>query len=248
MFKSQNKKNSIKWFKLKNIKFIFVILSFVLFFVTFSFAFEIKLWDALDKLQNKIKRNAEIEIGWNAVIDDLYNKSLNQIQKNDMVPMFTALSKTVNILNNDYACQIDKQDVINILYFANSNFKKDLKSNLQEFVKPSRDNMWKSCNKLNVCVFNPKWSVINNTPSLNQNCQSRTEDVFLNIYINSFYIENIWWSLKWSNYFWNNNLEDSSYDIMNDVYMLSKILFQNVEKPVQTLFFKMPSVNYDAIY
>ncbi len=43
-------------------------------------------------------------------------------------------------------------------------------------------------------------------------------------------------------------MDDSSYDIMNDVYMLAKILFQGVENPVKTLFFKMPSVNYNSIY
>ncbi len=248
MYRKQNKHYSTKLFNIKNIKSIFAILLFVLFFFNISFAFEIKMWDALDKLQNKIKRNSEIQIGGKAIIDDIYKLSLNQKQGDDMTPMFDALSKTVNDINSKYSCKMDTQEVINILYFANSTFKQDLKNNLQDFEKPSRDNMWKSCNKLNVCIHKPKWWQLNNTPALNQSCQIKVEDTFLTFYLNSYYMHNIWWAIKWSNYFWNNSLDDSSYDIMNDIYMLGKILFQDVESPVKTLFFKMPDVNYNSIY
>jgi hypothetical protein len=34
---------------------------------------------------------------------------------------------------------------------------------------------------------------------------------------------------------------------MSDVYALSKILFEGVSKPQETLFYKMPSVDYNAV-
>ena len=43
-------------------------------------------------------------------------------------------------------------------------------------------------------------------------------------------------------------MDDSSYDIMNDIYWLAKILFQDVDKPIETLFYKMPSVDYNSMH
>jgi len=247
MFKGQNK-YSQKLFLNKYVKIIFVMFLCFWFLFNFSFWLEIKIGDALDRLQNKIERNSQIDIWGKAIVDDIYKKSLNIIQENNMAPMFEALEKTTNYVNDNIQCQLNVQDIVNIMYFANSSFKSDLKSNLWSFVKPTRSDMWQSCNKLNVCVFNPKWWLINNTPTLNQSCQSRVEKDFLTFYINAFYLETMWWWNKWSNYFRNFTLDDSSYDIMNDIYGLANILFQDIDKPIQTLFYKMPSVNYDSIY
>jgi hypothetical protein len=47
-----------------------------------------------------------------------------------MAPMFEALEKTTNYVNDNIQCQLNVQDIVNIMYFANSSFKSDLKSNL----------------------------------------------------------------------------------------------------------------------
>jgi hypothetical protein len=38
-------------------------------------------------------------------------------------------------------------------------------------------------------------------------------------------------------------LSDSSYDILNDINVLSKILFDSVEEPTEVLFYEMPTVS-----
>jgi hypothetical protein len=103
--------------------------------LSYVFAFEVKLGDALDKFYDKYELNRELdELNGKAVVDDLYNKSLETVKNDQMIPMFDAVDKTVLLLNKTYHknnnCDLDKQDIINILYFTNSEFKRDLKNNL----------------------------------------------------------------------------------------------------------------------
>jgi hypothetical protein len=37
-------------------------------------------------------------------------------------------------------------------------------------------------------------------------------------------------------------LEDSSYDILNDVYTIARILFETPEEPNEVLFYSMPNL------
>ena len=222
---------------------------FVLFsFLSFSFSFEVKLWDALDKFYDNYKRNSALDdLNWKSIMEDMYTNSLNVVKDNDVIPIFDAIDKTMGLLNKRRDCSLDKQDLINILYYANGELKRDLKNNLIWFTKPQRDKMWKSCNKLNVCKYNPKWWKLLNTVTLNNACQSEANKSFIEYYLNSYYMQTIWWWNEWSNFFWNFTLEDSNYDIMNDVYNLANILFQDVSEPAESRFYKMPKVDYQAI-
>jgi hypothetical protein len=93
------------------------------------------LGDALDKFYDNYELNNELdELNGEAIVDDLYNKSLETVKNDQMIPMFDAVDKTALLLNNKYYegnnCDLDRQDIINILYFTNSEFKRDLKNNL----------------------------------------------------------------------------------------------------------------------
>lgn len=247
MFRKQNNIFKIK-FVVKYSFIIFITFGIVL---NFTFSYEIKLGDALDRLQSSIKRNVEInKINGKAVVWDIYNKSLSMVKDSSSAHMLSAIDKTSYSLNSkkDNPCQLNNQDVVNIMYFANSTFKRDIKGSLVSFIKPTKSDMGKSCNKLNVCFFKPDGWILNNTPKLVQSCQATVEKEFVTFYVNSYYMATVWWSNVGSHYFWNFSLNDSSYDIMNDVNILAKILFQDVKEPVQTLFYKMPSIDYSSIY
>jgi len=248
MFKKRNK-NIINNRKTNITKLFIIFFCSIFLFGSISFWFQVDIGSAIDRLHTKIKRNQEVnELYGKPVVDNIYQKSLDLVQKNNISPMFEAISKTMINLNSDHNCQLDRQDIINIMYFANSSFKRDLQNNLESFEQPKRDLMWNSCNKLNVCVYNPQGWVFKNTVTSNQNCQNSVSTQFTKYYVNSYYIETIGgWNL-WANYFWNYSLEDSSYDIMYDIYVLGKILFENIEEPSTTLFYKMPTINYQSIY
>lgn len=77
MFRKQNNIFKIK-FVVKYSFIIFITFGIVL---NFTFSYEIKLGDALDRLQSSIKRNVEInKINGKAVVWDIYNKSLSMVK------------------------------------------------------------------------------------------------------------------------------------------------------------------------
>ncbi len=248
MFKKQTKNYIHKIIKSKNI-IIFVFL--MVFFIDFSFSFEISLKDSIEKIQNTIKRNSEISIGWKAIIDDIYKTSLNKIQIDNITPLLIATDKTAEKINKDYTCTMNNQEIIEILYFTNASFKHELKNNLEDFKNPTKDRIWINCNKLNTCIYKDNlapWQVFKNTVSSNKSCQNIVENIFLTFYIDSYYNGNIWEQIRWTDTFWNNDLSDSNYDLLNDIFKLGTILFQDIKSPAKILFYSMPKINYNNIY
>lgn len=224
----------------------------IIFVFVFSiwYSFEIPLGDALDRFYQNQKRNALLnDVNGKISVWDLYKKSLESVSNNEFEPIFEAVEKVVWKVNNDYDCQLNQQDIINVLYYSNDNFKRDLKNNLDLFEKPDKDDMWNSCNKLNVCIYNPQNWQLNNTVTLNNLCKDNINQKFMDYYTNSYYSKALSVGSEWSNLFWNYSMEDSSYDIINDIYILSEILFAVNKEPVETLFYKMPTVEYqDVVY
>jgi len=43
--------------------------------------------------------------------------------------------------------------------------------------------------------------------------------------------------------YWNASLEDSPYDILYDIQMISKLFFEEVQNPYQVTFYQMPDFN-----
>ncbi len=245
MFKDQIK--YIWW--LSNLsKYLFVWFLFWMFFVNIASAFEVPLWDALDRFYDNYKKNRAVkEMYGKSVVDDIYGKSLEIVKNNQVAPIIDSIGRVSEVLNEEYDCQLNTQDMINILYFSNDMLKRDLKNNLMWFTKPNKDDMWKSCNKFTVCKYNPKLWKINNTITLNNACKTEVEWRFIKLYLNASSMQTIQqWNVG-SNLFWNASMEDSSYDIMNDVYILATILFDSVKEPAETRFYKMPSVDFWAM-
>jgi hypothetical protein len=58
-----------------------------------------------------------------------------------MVPLFVAISKTINDINTQYTCNMSEEDIINVLYFTNYSFKQELINNLDDFEKPNRSSL-----------------------------------------------------------------------------------------------------------
>ena len=56
-------------------------------------------------------------------------------------------------------------------------------------------------------------------------------------------------SQLWNDKYWNATLEDSPYDIMSDLWIIAKLLFEESQDPVQPVFYHLPMfrANNDAI-
>jgi len=174
---------------------------------------------------------------------NLYENTLKTIQYKNVSPALDSLDEIVVELNSKGSdCNLDKQDIINILYYTNKNFKNNLHSLSDGFAAPTKTNMKKSCEKL------LSWCVMpagerNDTPDYISYCKSIVDYQFVSKSLNKEQLLSVSENNKWSDRYWNNSLKDSSYDILNDVYVLSQIFFDSPQKPEDVLFYSMPWSN-----
>lgn len=173
---------------------------------------------------------------------DLYENTLKTIQYKNMSPALDSLDEIVLELNSKGSdCNLDKQDIINILYYTNTNFKNNLHSLSDGFTSPTKTNMRKSCEKLlSWCIMSAEDRNKNRTPDYISYCKSIVDYQFTTKSLNKEQLLSISENNKWSDIYRNNSLKDGSYDILNDVYVLSQIFFDSPEKPEDVLFYSMP--------
>ena len=237
-------------FKLRNHRKIVYMFRFVTFCLSVFFFLWISVWgswewtplDFVSQWVDKMERQFEVNSSkWKAVVKDLYSDALEQIQYSQVSPVFQAVKQTTQSLNDQYLCTIKDEDVINILYKVNSVLKNNIKNLWQNISTPTKNDMISSCSKLNNCIFNSDKATT--TPDSLSYCKLVANNTFVEEYANSYNISSIWDDNKGHDAFWNSSLSDSSYDILNDINVLSKILFDSVDEPVEVLFYEMPTVS-----
>lgn len=234
-------------YKLKNHNIIVKIPLFLLsimFLVSTCFSGELN-WNALkflNKWVNTAEKNLEINgAKWKAVVKNLYSNSLEQADLLKMSPMLTSVKGTTNSLNDTYLCTLKDNDIINILYKSNDTFRKNLKNASSNFAKPSKNDMVNSCWILMGCVLS--WRDSTKIVDTVSYCELIVNDYYVNQYRDNYNSSSLTKWNEWSDAFWNKSLKDSSYDILYDVYVLAKILFDSPQEPEETLFYEMPDVS-----
>ena len=234
--------------KLKNHNKIYsiskVVLCFfaLLSFVSWTYSFDIAPLNFLSNWVDKVKKNMEINSAkWKAVMKDLYNESLEKAQLLEVNPMLEAVKKATKTLNDNYLCNLKDDDLINILYIENSEFKKNIRNLSLSVSYPQRSDRTDSCAKLMWCVLSSQDSrKIMDSLSY---CSLIVNDYYLEQYNSSYNQSSLSKWNEWYESYWNNSLEDSSYDILYDVYVLSKILFDSPEEPTEVLFYDLPDIS-----
>ena len=222
MFKS--KKNNILNKTKKIISFIMIIL----LGISASFAWQASLTplNFLNKRVDSAERNIEAnKAQWNAIVKDLYTNNLKKIDLIKINPMLESIKSTTIALNNKYPwCNIQNNDVLNILYKSNDELKKEIKNISSSFKQPQDEDMINGCWKLMTCIIQ-KVDGAKIIDSLSY-CKAIVNDTYLNEYKNNYQLSSLSKANEWNDAFWNKSLEDSSYDILNDVYVLARILFE----------------------
>ena len=232
------KKNSMKIVKMP------LFLVSILFLISACFSGELNLTplNFLNKWVSTAEKNLEINgAKWKAVVKNLYSSSLKQADMLQMSPMLTSVKNTTKSLNDTYLCTLKDNDVVNILYKTNDNFRKNLKNASSNFQKPTKNDMVNSCWILMGCVLT--WYNGTKIVDTVSYCDMIVNDYYINEYKNSYNTTSLPKWNDWLEAFWNNSLKDSSYDILYDTYILAKILFDSPEEPEETLFYKMPDVS-----
>ena len=234
-------------FKLKSlnstifiIKFVFICVM-LLPFIWFSYSFEIAPLNALSQWVDKVEKNIDIsKMQWKAIVDNLYSKALEQAQYWEIEPLLNSVKKATVDLNETFLCNLRDNDVLNILYNSNDEFRKNIKTISVNFKRPVKDDMVQWCSKLIACISNNSGATkIKDSLSY---CKSVVGSYYINQYQNNYSLYSLSSDNKWSDAFWNNSLDDSSYDILSDIYVLAKILFDEPKEASEVLFYEFPNL------
>lgn len=238
MYKS--KKNNI-WKNVLKFMSLLMTIFFSLIWVSYSWEASVTPLNILNKRVNSANKSLELNsLEWKAIVKDLYSNSLKQIELVKINPMLESVKSTTTTLNNNYLCSLNDNDTINILYKSNDDFRKNLRNLSNGFKTPIKKDMIDSCEKLISCILSTG-SDKKILDSLSY-CKLIVNDYYTDEYKNSYNIWSLTEGNKWSDVFRNNTLSDGSYDILNDIYVLARILFDTAEEPAEMLFYDMPNI------
>jgi len=177
---------------------------------------------------------------WKTNISDLYSKSLQLVKWNEIKITKKSLNKIINQIKarNGLNCQIDENDLINILYYNSAGFRITMQQALNQDLSPGDKKLEQSYQKFFVCKN------ITSTPVLQdyQNVQNEILSIYNTFIENNFNMQ----TLNQDNYgedlFWNGTLDDSDFDLMIDMDEIGKVMFEWWEPVVQTLFYRLPEL------
>lgn len=230
----------LKWF------FILIVSFFVLSFCNA---------DLLDHSLRKISKDIDGNSTKKSVVKDIYTSSLNQKKYDELQAISDAVSSTKSMLNSLYcmgrSVLLTDQDIINILYYADSSFRSEVDSlTVSTLSKPKYWDMTWSCLAFNKCV----WKSFGKSSmylTWDYGCLKQVPSAFEKINTDKTAVSTLTDKLEWSEYFWNGSLDDSKFDLLSDVYDIAKLLFSEsqAQEPPETVFFDMPTLsNTDGVY
>jgi hypothetical protein len=73
----------------------------------------------------------------------------------------------------------------------------------------------------------------------------KISDFYADVQVNKKSVSTLTNRIDGNEYFWNGTLDDSTYDLLVDVYDIAKILFgkEAATQPPEVVFFDMPEIN-----
>lgn len=219
------------------------------FLIVWFFVFSCCNADLLDHSLRKISKDIDTKAASKSVVKDIYLSSLNQQKYDELQSISDSVSSTKTMLNNVYCLWhgtlLTDQDLINILYFADSSFRSEVDSlSDTTLAKPKYGDMTWSCLKYNKCV----WRKLGKSSLYltgDYGCLKNVPIMFQKISTDKSSISTLTDKIEWSEYFWNWSLDDSKFDLLSDVFDVAKLLFgeSEAQEPPETVFFDMPVLN-----
>lgn len=208
--------------------------------------------DILEKSINKLDKNIDHAASKKTVVKDIYNSSLSQFHYTQLQVLSDTVSQVKALVNDIYLCNLKDTDIINILYYSSEWFQRDIDTmTVSSITKPTNDDMKSSCGKFNICAWKMKWQIWNSPENGWYRCLQKISDLYGQVQVNKKSVSTLTNSIEWNEYFWNGTLDDSTYDLLVDVYDIAKILFgkETATQPPEVVFFDMPEINNaDGVY
>jgi hypothetical protein len=185
---------------------------------------------------------------------NIYESAHNLAEKQLLATTAQALGNMTDDLNYSYNCDLDINQVSNILLtidFARNDIQAMAKTIKEATPKWDQDSFISSCNKLINCVS--KWN--NNTSIYGYNTWEKTtsltdywfsacKSLSTNAYNRNVTSTKLSVTLAstnaWNDIYYNGTLDDSPYDILVDIQRIWDILFTSNEQSEKVLFYTFP--------
>lgn len=210
------------------------------------------IWDFLSRTYNDLVNEDYVSsIAWKAVISDLYYKNLEIARTNEISSIKNTITNTLDFVRNssEWTCNINEADIVNILYYSNDTFKRSFKQNILNFDPnakakyPNTSEYLQSCNIFMWCVYG---QFENDTRGLelSKTCSQKLNEIYISLYSSDSDISTFDQINYWDDLFWNGKLDDADYDLLYDISIVWKILFEWFKSSPQVLYYQFPDVNY----
>ncbi len=237
---------------------ISIILTIIFTFpgVTNSFDFNIDVSkpayhfkDKLDeKVDNFLHDDPMHKLAWEKVMINLFDTAVATVQSSISTSVQQTLRDMTTFINEKYLCDLHQNEISTILYFSNYHFR----SSMEEIILWGKD-LWdnispthkkNACRKFITCQSPQSkelWDYNISTKAV-RSCEKEISNIYATLYKNNYANATLTLETQWSELFWNNNLEDSSYDLMSDIQQINKLLFTDSIEPASLVFYTSPRV------
>lgn len=152
---------------------------------------------------------------------------------------------------SDNGCTLSNDKIYAILYYFSPDFRADVSYEIKKNsdwddikLQFDRETIERYCSEYYACNAvkkDLKFDITSNTP---KDVMTNCKEFFLTNYEEGVSLDemsqNLQTSQLWADKFFNAVSEDSPYDIMSDLDTVSMLMFEDVEPPVQTVFYHLP--------
>lgn len=230
-----------------NKKNILIIILWVFWLCVFGVQWWL-IWDFLSETSSKLTDEDYIHtIWWKAIVTNLYYKSLSIAKTNEVSAIENAIKRSVDYMKSiDPKCNLNKTDMLNIMYNSNDSFRRSFRQNITNNYKgkpqyPTNEEYLDACHIFMWCFY---WiSDYQDSPYIRQNCSAKANEIYYQMYINYSSIANFDQINFADDIFWNAKLDDADYDLLYDIDVIWKILFEWSKSPPEVLYYQFPDIN-----
>jgi len=183
---------------------------------------------------------------WKAHATNLYKSALKLARKNELSPLNDSVVYITDQINTVYDCNLLESDVSNVWFY----YDKDALDKLRwlsewevilEDLYISESKFVASCAKLSTCVNDKIWSM--EAPTSYDLCRD-TIWKYRRLAIDNYYNQEVLsQDVMWGDVFQNGTLDDSDYDLLVDIDMLGKLLFEWFKPSEEVLFYQKPEIS-----
>ena len=220
----------------------------------FGFNLENEVAAIIQKYANEINVNSYLENVYKPELskDPFWDvlESMESVSMEKKIGWLEAVKKALEMHN----CGLDTQKIVWILYYFSDDFRAELTRSLKtdswDFnsrnYKIDEDTLVDYCSEYYNCVNkgSQAWTTREISASTPKDPKTSCKEFFLQYYdawsSNTQRSQNIknWWA--GFDKYWNATTDDSPYDIMSDMWVVWKLLFDDVEQPITPVLFHLP--------